>query len=243
MIRGKTLILTGASRGIGRALALGLTREGVRLVLNARDCASLEKAKAACLNLGGEAFSVAGDAAQAGVAEALVSKALEMGNFFGFIHAAGVLRPGPFLWELPPEWFQEVLNSHLVAAYQLVRYAVPPLIRRGEGLAVFFGSYAAVSNLPGIGAYNIAKAAEEHLARQLAQEAPKLTTFIFRPGATETRMQKEARQATGGAAHILHRTFRGYLESGRLDTPEEAAARLLKVLLTNPRGCHGRIVT
>lgn len=243
MLPGKTLILTGASRGIGRALALGLAREGVRLVLNARDPAPLEEVKAACLNLGGEAFSVAGDAAQAGVAAALVSQALEMGNFYGFIHAAGVLHPGPYLWELPQESFREVLDSHLVAAYQLVRYAVPPLLREGEGVAVFFGSYAAVSNLPGIGAYCVAKAALEHLARQLAQEAPQLTTFVFRPGATETRMQEQARSATGGAAPILHRTFRGYLESGRLDTPEEAAARLIKVLFTNPRAGHGRIVT
>lgn len=242
-MRGRTLILTGASRGIGRALALGLARKGVNLILNARDPGPLMEVLAACLDFGGKVTAEAGDAAQAEVAEALVSKALEMGKFYGFIHAAGVLHPGPFLWELPPHWFQEVLESHLVAAYQLVRFAVPPLIRQGEGLAVFFGSYAAVSNLPGIGAYSIAKAAEEHLARQLAQEVPQLTTFVFRPGATDTRMQEEARSATGGAAFVLHRIFRGYLESGCLETPEKAAARLIQVLCTNPRSCHGRIIT
>ena len=108
---------------------------------------------------------------------------------------------------------------------------------------MFFGSYAAEGNLPGIGAYNIAKRALEHLARQLAQEAPQIVSLVFRPGATETRMQEQAREAEGGAAEILHREFRGYLESGILDTPEQAARRLLKYLLNDPRRHHGRIVT
>lgn len=186
---------------------------------------------------------MAGNAADPAAADSLVAAALDLGGFQGFIHAAGVLRPGPFLWELPPDHFREVLDSHVVAAYQLVRAAVPPLLRQGEGLAVFFGSFAAEGNLPGIGAYNIAKRAEEHLARQLAREAPQIMSLVFRPRATETRMQKLAREAMGGAAQVLHREFRGYLESGRLDTPEQAARNLLKYLLNDPRRYHGRIVS
>ena len=242
-LTGKTLIITGASRGIGRALALELAHHRVNLVLNARHQPPLAEVVAACQGLGVKVGQVAGDAAAAAVADAMVATALDLGEFYGFIHAAGVLHPGPFLWELPPERFQEILESHLLTAYQLVRAAVPPLLRRGEGLAVFFGSYAAEGNLPGIGAYNIAKRALEHLARQLAQEAPQIVSLVFRPGATETRMQEQAREAEGGAAEILHREFRGYLESGILDTPEQAARRLLKYLLNDPRRHHGRIVT
>ena len=172
-----------------------------------------------------------------------MEQALDLGRFYGFIHAAGVLHPGPFLWELPPERFREVLDSHVVSAYQLLRAAVPPLLRQGEGLAVFFGSFAAEGNLPGIGAYNIAKRAEEHLARQLAYEAPQIISMVFRPGATETRMQKQAREAEGGAARILHREFQGYLERGALDVPEQAARRLVKYLFNDPPRYHGRTVT
>ena len=154
-----------------------------------------------------------------------------------------MLHPGPFLWELAPEQFQELLESHVVAAYQITRAAVPHLLRQGEGLAVFFGSYAAEGNHPGIGAYNIAKVAEEHLARQLAQEAPQIVSFVFRPGATETRMQKQAREAVGGAAKVVHRTFRGYHEAGILDAPGDAARRLIRILLDNPRRHHGGIVS
>ena len=241
-MQGKTLVLTGASLGIGRALALELARHGVNLVLNARHQPFLAEAAAECESLGVTVDQVAGNAAVTAVADSMVATALEMGEFFGFVHAAGVLHPGPFLWELPPHHFQEVWESHVVAAYQLSRAAIPHLLRQGEGLAVFFGSYAAEGNLPGIGAYNIAKRAEEHLARQLALEAPQIVSFVFRPGATETRMQEQARNAVGGAAEVVHRTFRDYYETGILDAPEDAARRLLKVLLDAPRRYHGRIV-
>jgi NAD(P)-dependent dehydrogenase (short-subunit alcohol dehydrogenase family) len=241
-MQGKTLIITGASLGIGRALALELARSGVNLVINARHQIPLSEVAAECERIGVKVRQVAGNAAVPAVADAMVAAAMDMGRFHGFIHAAGVFHPGPFLWELPPDHFQEVLNSHVVAAYQMVRAAVPPLLRQGEGLAVFFGSHAADGNLMGIGAYNIAKRAEEHLARQLAQEAPQIVSFVFRPGATETRMMEQARNAVGGAAEILKREFRGYLEKGMSDAPEEAARRLLKVLLNDPRRHQGGIV-
>ena len=242
MLQGKTLIITGASRGIGRALALELAALGVNLVLNARPQPTLGEAAAECERFGIKIGQIQGNAATAEIAAAMVAKAMEMGGFHGFIHAAGVLHPGPFLWELSPEQFQEVLESHVVAAYQLIRAAVPPLLRQGEGLAVFFGSHAAVSNLPGIGVYNVTKAAEEHLARQLAQEAPQIVSFIFRPGVTETRMQEQAREAVGGAADLVTRHFRRYQEEGALVSPTDAARRLVKFLTDDPRRYHGRIV-
>jgi NAD(P)-dependent dehydrogenase (short-subunit alcohol dehydrogenase family) len=241
-MQGKTLIITGASLGIGRALAMELAGHGVNLVLNARHQPVLGEAAAECENLGVRVGQVQGNAAANEVAEAMVAKALEMGDFYGFIHAAGVLHPGPFLWELSPKQFKEVLESHVVAAYQLTRAAVPALLKQGEGLAVFFGSHAAVSNLQGIGAYNVAKAAEEHLARQLAQEAPQIVSFVFRPGVTETRMQEQARSAVGGAADIVKPHFRAYQQKGALDSPTDAARRLVKFLMDNPRRHHGSIV-
>ncbi len=240
-LSGKTLIITGASRGIGRALALMLAREGVNLALNARQARPLEEAAAVCRDLGVAVRAVAGSAAREAVAAALVTEALALGNFYGFIHAAGVLRPGPFLGELPPAQFKEVLDSHVTTAYQLVRRAVPELLRAGAGLAVFFGSGAAVSNLPGLGVYSVAKAAEEHLARQLAQEAPQLISFVFRPGVVDTRMQRQARRARGGAAAGLHRIFRGYQERSELSSPGAAARRLVQILAGNPRRYQGGV--
>jgi NAD(P)-dependent dehydrogenase (short-subunit alcohol dehydrogenase family) len=240
-LTGKSLIITGASMGIGRALALELAGLGVNLILNARHAPALEKVAAGCRALGPEAVPVAGNAACLKTAAAMVAQALTLDGFYGFIHAAGLLHPGPWLWEMSPRQFQEVLDSHVTAAFQLTRAAMPALLKQREGLAVFFGSGAAEAVIPGIGAYCVAKAAEEHLARQLAAEAPQITSFIYRPDATETRMQRQARQATGGGAANLKRIFGGYQEWGLLATPEEEAQALVRILLNHPRRYQGKI--
>ena len=242
-IRGKTLAVTGASSGIGRALALELARAGVDLVLNARRSSLLEEVARECERRGVAARAVAGDAASAGVAEAVVEAAHGLRPFGGFVHNAGVLHPGPLLWELPETGFRDVLESNVVAGYQLVRCALPELVAAGGGVAVFVGSGAAETNLPGIGAYAVAKAAEEHLARQVAAEAPAVTAFVYRPGVVETRMQEDAREAEGGGAPALHRVFRGYKEQGVLQTPEQAAAALVRILAGDPRRFHGKVAT
>lgn len=238
----KTLILTGASRGIGKALALELARAGYDLVLNARSEAPLRAVLEEVRALGAKAEAVAGSAGKAEVAQALVERAQALGPLEGFIHNAGVLHPGPLLYELAEPLFLEVLEANLLAGYQLARFAYPPLRQRGEGVAVFVGSGAAESNLPGIGAYAVAKAAEEHLARQLAAEVPEVACFIYRPGVVETGMQQAAREAQGSAAPVLHRVFRGYKEEGRLLTPEAAAKALVR-LLPRARQFHGKIAT
>jgi NAD(P)-dependent dehydrogenase (short-subunit alcohol dehydrogenase family) len=240
-LTGKTLIITGASLGIGRAVALNLAGLGVNLVVNARHAPALEEAAAACRALGVKAQPVDGNAAAPETAIALVARAKDLGAFYGFIHAAGLVNPGPLLWELSPPEFQEEMDSHLTAAFQLTRAAVPELLKQGEGLAVFFGSGAADAFIPGLGTYGVAKAAEEHLARQLAAEAPGITSFVFRPTATETRMQRQARAAVGGGAETIQQIFRGYQTRGLLSTPEQEARKLVKILTTNPRRFQGKI--
>lgn len=238
----KTLILTGASRGIGRALALELARSGYDLVLNARSEGPLREVAEEVRALGARAEVVAGSAGQAQVAEQLVRKAEGLGGFYGYIHNAGVLHPGPFLYEIAERLFLEVLEANLMAGYQLARFAYPLLRKQGEGVVVYVGSGAAESNLPGIGAYAVAKAGEEHLARQLAAEVPEVTCFIYRPGVVETGMQRQAREAQGSAAPVLHQVFRGYKEEGLLLTPEKAAEALVR-LLSRARQYHGRMAS
>lgn len=242
-LKGKTLIVTGASRGIGRALALELAQKGVGLILNARSGFLLDQVASDCEAAGARVLPIAGSAADAGVASRLVDAALELGHFLGFIQLAGTLYPGPFLWELSEEHFREIFDSSVLASYQITHFAVPKLREQGRGIAVFFGSGAAEKIVPGIAAYCGAKAAEEHLARQLAAEVPEITTFVFRPGVVETRMQEEARTAQGGAAEELRRTFWGFKNRGELISPEEAARSLVRILSRDPRRFHGRIAT
>ncbi len=240
---GKTLILSGASTGIGRALALELASVGVNLVLNARSEAPLREVQARCEALGVRAEIVPGSCAEEAVVAGLGRRAVEIGALHGFIHAAGVLHPGPFLWELSSDQFQEVFDASVTGAFQLVREIAPILRARGEGLAVFFGSGASERQTPGVGAYGSAKAAEEHLAKQLAVEAPEITTFVYRPGVVETRMQEEAREARGGAWETVRMFFRGFRDRGELITPETAARCLVRLLQRSPRTFQGGVAT
>jgi NAD(P)-dependent dehydrogenase (short-subunit alcohol dehydrogenase family) len=238
---GKTLIVTGASLGIGRALALILAENRVNLVLNARHEKPLRLVAESCAARGARVLAVAGSAGDVSTAERLCREARLMGQFHGFIHAAGVLHPGPTVWELSEEQFRDVFEASVKAAFQLIRTAVPRLRDQGGGLAVFFGSGASERSVPGIGAYCAAKAAEERLALQVAEEAPEITTFIYRPGVVETRMQQAAREATGGAAKELRTIFHGFRDRGELITPEESARALVSILSNNPRRFQGGI--
>ncbi|MFX9307185.1 hypothetical protein ABTN98_19235, partial [Acinetobacter baumannii] len=73
-------------------------------------------------------------------------------------------------------------------------------------------------------------------------EVPEVPCFIYRPGVVETEMQRQAREAQGSAAPVLHQVFRGYKEEGLLLTPQEAAEALLR-LLPRARQYHGKIVS
>jgi NAD(P)-dependent dehydrogenase (short-subunit alcohol dehydrogenase family) len=232
------MIVTGASRGIGRAVALALAGQGAHVVVNATSPTPLEQTRDQCREAGVQAEAVPGDIADAATADTLMRMAHRMGNVYGFVHAAGVLHPGPLLWELEPQDFAGVFGASVTGAYQLVRACVPELKKKGEGVAVFFGSGAAEMAQPGIAAYCAAKAAEESLARQLAEEAPEIATIVFRPGIVETRMQEQARNATGGGAENLHTVFRAWKEQDALLEPEESAEDLLS-LLQEPRRHHG----
>jgi NAD(P)-dependent dehydrogenase (short-subunit alcohol dehydrogenase family) len=246
LLRNRTIILTGASHGIGRALAPLLAERGTCLVLNARGAPALNEAAEECRKAGTESVvsAVAGDASDPSVAERLVQEARAAGQrapFFGLIHAAAVFEPGPLLWELEPERFQSLFTSSVFATYQLARYALPVLRAQGDGLFVVFGSGAAFKVQAGIAAYGAAKAAEEHLARHIAVEAPEITTFIFRPGIVDTRLQAQARDATGGGSREIRGIFRAWKEKAMLLTPGESAARLVQLIEEGPRKYHGQV--
>ena len=242
-IKGKTLIVTGASGGIGRVLALVLAGEGVGLVLNARGRAALEKVAEECAKMGAAVDFLAGSAATGQIADGLVEKAIKAGSFYGFIQAAGVLYPGPVVWELSSAWFNEIFEASVTASFQMARAAFPHLIEAGAGIAVFFGSGAAERVVPAIGAYCAAKAAEEHLARHLAAETPEVTTLVFRPGVVNTPMVRSAIDARGRAAKGLREQFRSYEKNGEILAPEVPVRALVSILMNDPRRFHGKIAT
>ncbi len=227
---GTPIIVTGASRGIGREVSLLLAQRGLPVVLCARAPGPLADAAAQCSALGAPVREVAGDVAMETTCRALIREAADLGGLYGVIHAAGVLHPGPRIWELQRHPAGEVWQASVLGALCMIRSVVPHLLRQGKGLVVLFGSGLAEMHLPGLGVYGAAKACEEYLGRQLMAEAPQVHTVVFRPGLVDTRMQSQARHATGGAGPELRRRFAGFRDAGRLLSPQKAAAALLAVL-------------
>ena len=242
-LRGKTLIITGASRGLGEALAKELAKAGVNLVIGARNGAALEYVRDEVRELGVQCEAAAGSSANPDVAQNLVKAAVLLGNFVGFIHNAGIMHPGPLVYEMAEASYGEILESNLTGGYQLARFAYPVLLRQSEAVAVFMGSGIAEHHLPGAGIYGAAKAAEEYLAKQLALETPEITCFTYRPGVVETDMQKQLREAEGSGSETLRTLFRAYQRQGQVQTPEESAAALVRILSSDPRKHHGKIAT
>ncbi|WP_291322963.1 SDR family NAD(P)-dependent oxidoreductase [Desulfonatronospira sp.] len=243
LTKNSTFIITGASMGIGKAISLGLAKQGVNLVLNARSQELLEETAARCSSTGIQAIAVPGDISLADTVLHCLKAAQRIGNLSGFIHVAGLLFPGPTIWELDEDKFAKIFDVNVKASYLMIKYFVPKLISTGHGVAVFAGSGAAEITQPGIAAYCAAKAAQEHLVRQLAAENSIVISFIFRPGIVDTRMQEQAREAKGGAAKHLHQVFRPWKKNNQLLTPDQSASALIKILQGDIRGKHGQIVS
>ncbi len=125
----------------------------------------------------------------------------------------------------------------------MVRAAFPKLIESGGGIAVFFGSGAAERVIPGMGVYCAAKAAEEHLVRQLAVEAPQVVSLVFRPGVVDTPMVQSVFRAGGKAADRLREEFSAFERNGEILSPEVPARALGSILKNDPRRFHGKIAT
>ncbi|MEV6605715.1 SDR family oxidoreductase [Kutzneria sp. NPDC051319] len=183
-------IITGASRGLGLALANGLSDAGWSLVLDARGAEDL---RTAADQLNGPVRAIPGDIADPAHQAALVEAANELGGLDLLVNNAGVLGPSPLptLADFPLDRLREVFEVNVLAQLALTQQALPTL-RAREGAVVYVTSDAAVEPYPGWGGYGSAKAALEQIGRVLAVEAPELRVWIVDPGDLRTRMHQDA---------------------------------------------------
>jgi NAD(P)-dependent dehydrogenase (short-subunit alcohol dehydrogenase family) len=179
-----TAIVTGASRGLGLAVARALAARHWRLVIDAREAAPLH---AAAEELG--AIAIPGDVADAAHREALVAAA---GPVDLLVNNASVLGPSPQppLAEYPIDELRRVYEINVVAPLALVQEALPQLAPRACVINVT--SDAAVEPYPGWGGYGSGKAALEQLTAILAAEHPELRVYAVDPGDMRTQMHQDA---------------------------------------------------
>jgi NAD(P)-dependent dehydrogenase (short-subunit alcohol dehydrogenase family) len=194
-IEGKAVVVTGASRGLGKELAVAFGRRRARVVLVARDEAALGAAVGEVRELGAEAHGLAFDVGTkdaihriSGAAAALV------GPPHIVVHNASTLGPlpMPLLLDTDCEDFERVLAVNLLGPFRLTKALAGPMVLAGSGLVVFVSSDAAVKAYPRWGAYGVSKAAQDHLARSLAAELDPVRFLSIDPGEMDTRMHADA---------------------------------------------------
>ncbi|HWW43861.1 MAG TPA: SDR family oxidoreductase [Acidimicrobiia bacterium] len=184
-------IITGGSRGLGRALATELARRGWALVLDARRAHELDAA-AAELGTLTEVAALPGDVTNPAHRAALVDAATELGALSLVVNNASTLghSPLPRLDAIDPGVLRDVFETNVVAPVALIQAALPHLV--DGGTVVNVTSDAGVEAYEGWGGYGSSKAALEHLSRVLAAERPDLRVLIIDPGDMRTEMHQDA---------------------------------------------------
>jgi NAD(P)-dependent dehydrogenase (short-subunit alcohol dehydrogenase family) len=210
-------IVTGGSRGLGRALAHGLADAGWRLVIDGRDPATLAHTRRW---LPADAVAIAGDITSPAHRVELVTAAADLGPLTLVVNNAGILGPSPQppLSTYPLPRLREVYEVNVFAPVGLTQLALPAL-RAAGGSLVMVTSDASVEPYEGWGGYGSAKAAVDQLTRVLGVEEPGIRVWAVDPGDLRTRMHQEA--------------FPGEDISDRPE-PESVAPAFLRLLAERP---------
>ena len=194
-LKGRIALITGASRGIGAAVAKRMAKEGAHVILAARTVGALEEVDDEIKKEGGTASLLPVDLSRFDkideMAFAIMQKFGRLDVLVGNAATIGALSP---VTHLPPEKWEEVLRLNLTANWRLLR-AFDPLLKISEaGRAVFVTSGVTRAAFPFWGAYSISKSGLEMLVKTYAAETEKtkIKSNIIDPGVVRTRMRAEA---------------------------------------------------
>jgi NAD(P)-dependent dehydrogenase (short-subunit alcohol dehydrogenase family) len=184
-------LVTGASRGLGRALAARLAGRGWRVVIDARDATAL--AGAVAFMPADRVVAIPGDVADPGHRERLAAAIWDLGRLDLLVNNASMLGASPHvrLAEHSADDLQAVLAVNVVAPVALAGMALPHLARHG-GAIVNVSSDAAVEAYEGWGGYGASKAALDHVSATLAAENPSVRVYSVDPGEMATDMLRQA---------------------------------------------------
>jgi NAD(P)-dependent dehydrogenase (short-subunit alcohol dehydrogenase family) len=187
----RTALITGASRGLGLALARALADEGWTLIIDARGEGDLETVRAE-LSEQTQVVAIAGDVSDPKHRAALADAASEAGGLDALVNNASILGPSPqpALLDYPLDTLEEVYRTNTLSPLALVQALKADL--KPDARIVNVTSDAAVEPYEGWGGYGSSKAALEQISNILAAENPNLRVYRVDPGDMQTRMQQEA---------------------------------------------------
>ena len=215
---GRTALITGASRGIGRAAALALAGAGAHVILVARTTGGLEETDDAIQKIGGTATLVPMNLRDFDAIDRLGASIYERwGKLDAMLGNAGVLGTLTPLAQITPKGFAEVMEVNVTANWRLIR-SMDPLLRQSDaGRVLFVSSGAAKKHTPYWGAYAVSKAALEMLALTYAAECREtnLKVNLLNPGPMRTAMRAKAMPGEDPAT---------------LPTPDQIAPQIVEML-------------
>jgi 3-oxoacyl-[acyl-carrier protein] reductase len=217
-LAGKVSLVTGASRGIGRAIAIELARQGATVVLAARDAAKLDEAVGEIAAAGGQASSLSLDIADRSSIDAAFAKVLEShGRLDHLVNNAGITRDNLVLRMKPEDW-QQVIDTNLGGAFYCIQAALKPMLKQRSGRIVSITSVVGLAGNAGQANYAASKAGLIGLTKSVAREVASrsITVNAVAPGFIETdmtaAMTDKAREAMTSAIPL-----------GRVGRPEDIA--------------------
>ena len=192
-------IVTGANRGLGRAIALELGKRGVHVVVASRRLDAGLRVEAEITEAGGSASALACDVAKVDEVNALVDDATsKLGRVDILVNNAGVIEPIARIGECDPDVWRRALDVNVAGAFHAIQALVPHFVAQGGGVIVNISSGAAHAPLEGWSAYCASKAALAMVTRAVHHELASDGVFAygFQPGVVDTDMQATIR-ATG----------------------------------------------
>jgi NAD(P)-dependent dehydrogenase (short-subunit alcohol dehydrogenase family) len=242
-LAGKVALVTGGGRGIGRAIAERLAREGARVVVTGRTTHEIEEVARAT---SGEAVPM--DAAdRASVRAAIDAILARVGDVDVLVNNAGVAESAPFE-RTSDEMWDRLLEVNVTSAFALTRAFLPRMIARGFGRIVNVASNAGLSGYAYTAAYCAAKHAMVGMTRALAVEIARspVTVNAVCPGWTRTRMVDEASariaRTTGRSTEAAEKALADMSPQRRLIEPEEVAHIVAMLCAPESRGVHGQAI-
>lgn len=188
LLKEKIAVITGAGRGIGRAIALAYAQEGAQVVLAARSVEALQETQAELARLGGTGIVLPTDISDPNAVEALVTQTLaRFGRIDILVNNSGIGGPSAPLWEIAPSEWEETFKVNVTGTYLCCRAFLPHMIKQRSGCIVIIGSMTGKRPLLNRTPYAASKMALVGLARTLAWETGpyNIRVNVISPGPVE----------------------------------------------------------
>lgn len=223
----KTFIITGATSGMGKAIAERLVSEGAAVILSGRDQQRGRGLEKYLTEQGGQAVFVAGDVSQIDANETLVKEAVRhFGKLDGVVTNAGKLGLGS-VTDISFEEWNETISTNLNAVFYLCRFAIPEMQKNGKGTILVNSSIAAFKSFPNHAAYCASKAALIALVKEMALDyGPDIRVNTICPGPVDTPLIWDSAKAFENPESIVQQTANNTLMK-RLGKPEDIASLAL----------------